>query len=170
MNFRKEIKKVVCSMLILLVSFILVMEDKVYSSGIDDPIILQPTNNQYIELKAVRAFEFSKEDFQITMQVWVHGLETTGFTVRLNYDNSILQPSSFEDNTITTDSTKFFRFSNGLEVNMDMLSINEDESTMLLLAAVKDYEETENPYIVEKEGIGKVLDGTGTDRSNGRRN
>lgn len=163
MNLEKQIKKIVCSALIILISFILVMNKEVYSSDLDNPIILEPTDNQYLELRAIRANEIDGADYQIILELWAHGIETTGFTFRLGFDSTILSPSSLEDNSYTDDSFEFFRFENGLENNMDSLGIAEDESTLLFMVGLLNDSTEENQYIVEKDGIGKVLDSTTED-------
>lgn len=163
MNFEKQIKKMVCIVLIVLISFILAMNQEVYSSDLSNPIVLEPTDSQYIELRAVRSNEIEGADYQILIELWAHGLETTGFTFRLGFDSSILQTSSLEDNSYTDDYLEYFKFENNLENNMDNLGIATDESTLLFMASVLPNEEVENQYIVEKEGIGKVLDSTDED-------
>lgn len=162
MSFKKQIKRLVCSMLIILISFILAMNKEVYSS-LDNPVILEPSDSQKIELRAVRVNELESNDYQILMQLWAHDLETKGFTIRIAFDSTIMKLSSLDGNTYTDDYTQYFRFENELGNNMDALGISEDESTLLFMTSLlTDGEMTgENPYIVEKEGIGKVLDSTG---------
>jgi len=147
----------------LLISFILAMNKEVYSSSLDEPIILEPSDSQYLELRAIRVNELDGKDYQVILELWAHGLETTGFTFRLGFDGTILQPSSIEDNSYTDDYLEYFQFENGLGNNMDAFGISDDESTMLFMVGVLDDEETENKYIVEKAGVGKVLDSTQED-------
>lgn len=164
MSFKQQIKKIVCYMLIILISFILAMNKEVYSS-LDNPVILEPTDNQYIELRAIRVNEIEGKDYQIMMQLWAHGLETKGFTFRIKFDGTVMKPSNIIDNNYTDDNLEYFEFSNELANNMDTIGIPEDESSLLFLTSLLSDEEMtqENPYIVEKDGIGKVLDSTGED-------
>lgn len=41
----------------------------------DDPNLLMPTDDQYLELKAVQAKEVSGQNKQVIMQLWGHNLE-----------------------------------------------------------------------------------------------
>lgn len=163
MSLKEQIKKLVCIMLIMLISFILAMNQEVYSSSLEDPIILEPTDSQYLELRAIRVNEIEGADYQVIMQLWAHGLETTGFTFRLGFDETILQPSSLVDNSYTDDNLEYFEFENGLENHMDALGTSEESSSMLFMVSLLNNSESDNQYIVEKEGVGKVLDSTTED-------
>lgn len=163
MKLKEQIKKIVCIILIMLCSFILTTSKEVYSSSIDNPIILEPTDGQYLELRAIRVNEIEGEDYQVILELWSHGLETTGFTFRLGFDSTVLQPSSLLDNSYTDDNLEYFEFANGLENDMDALGISEDESTLLFMVGMLNNEDSENSNIVDKDGVGKVLDSTSED-------
>lgn len=163
MSLKEQIKKLVCIMLIMLISFILAMNKEVYSSSLEDPIILEPTDSQYLELRAIRVNEIEGADYQVILQLWAHGLETTGFTFRLGFDETVLQPSSLVDNSYTDDSLEYFEFANGLENYIDALGTSEESSSMLFMVSLLNNSESDNQYIVEKEGVGKVLDSTTED-------
>ena len=154
MKTKKQINKILCFILILS------MGSRIYSSNINEPIVLTPTNKQYMEVRAKRVKEIGEENYQVIAQLWVHGLETTGFSIRLDTQNEQLKPSNFESNEYTTNIEEYFKFENELQPHITMLSIPEDENAVLLIGSVNPDVETENQYIVEKEGVGKLLDST----------
>lgn len=184
MKIRNQIKKAVIILLIILISFILAMDKEVYSSTLDNPIVLEPTDNQYIELRAVRVNEIEGNDYQVLLEWWAHGLETSGFSIRLGYDSSVLKPSNLEDNSYYTEDISqqessnessndipgYFQFENGLEKSMDILGMQKDESTIKLIIGMMSPtidSENESQYIKEKDGV-KVLDSSTEDVLIGR--
>lgn len=156
MKFKKTItKKIACFILIAIISFVSILNVKVYASS-TDPTPLVPKDNQYIELRAVTVKELDGKDYQLIMQVWAHNLKMKGFTFRIQFDNSVMKPSSLEANEYSEENSEedmtfapeYFKFENGLENNMDATGYYKDGTLQLFISLLPDeYMTATNPYI-----------------------
>ena len=120
---------------------------------------VNPTENQYFELRAVNVENVEGQNKQVIMELWGHDIEFKGLDVRFAYDNTKLQPSNIETNEITEKASEYFRFENefqnSFKNSLDMFAFSDENIIQSIISFNPPVEESE--HIIEKEGIGKVV-------------
>ena len=82
--------------------------------------------------------------------------------MRFSYDNTKLQPSSIESNVITDDETQYFKFENEFENVLEMFTIPDDAGENVIRGIISfNPPVVESEHIIEKDGIGKVVNTDG---------
>lgn len=120
---------------------------------------VNPEDNQYFELRAVKIENVEGQNKQVIMELWGHDIEFKGLDVRFAYDNTKLQPSNIDTNEITEKASEYFRFENefqnAFKNSLDMFAFSDENIIESVISFNPPVEESE--HIIEKEGIGKVV-------------
>ena len=82
---------------------------------------IQPTDDQYLELRAVSVDDVSGQNKQVIMELWSHNLDYKGFEVTFAFDDTLLQTSNFNTNAITDDETEYFKFESEFNSKVDII-------------------------------------------------
>lgn len=82
--------------------------------------------------------------------------------MRFSYDSTKLQPSNLQTNEITTDETEYFKFEDEFKDSLELFTIPYD-GTGEGIRAVTSFNPpvTATEHIIDKEGIGKVINTDG---------
>ena len=95
-----------------------------------DHVVLEPTENQFLELKAVSVDEVDGQNSQVIMELWGHNLQFKGFDVRFSYDSDKIKLSNKETNqilsTITGNQDQFFTFENEFTGKLEATAFTYD--------------------------------------------
>ena len=65
--------------------------------------LVEPTENQFFELRAVKVTNIEGKDKQVIFELWAHEIEFKGFDVRFSYDGTHFAPSNITTNDYTDD-------------------------------------------------------------------
>lgn len=85
-----------------------------------------------------------------------------GFDVRFSYDSTKLQPSSLTTNEITDDEMMYFQFEEEFQDCLEMFTIPYDGNGDGIRGIISFYPPvTESDHIIDKDGIGKVVNTDG---------
>lgn len=114
------VKKLI-AMLVIIASIFTVFPIAVNADGTN--VVLDPTDNQYLELRATDVTEVEGQNRQVIFQLWAHNLEFKGFQVRFSYDSDKVTPSNIETNEPTDDSDEYFKFENEFEGRLDFFAL-----------------------------------------------
>ena len=123
---------------------------------------VEPTEDQFLELRAVSVTQVSGQNKQVIMELWGNNVEFKGFDVRFAYDSTKLQPSNMNTNEITDDASLFFDFVDEFKNCLSMFTLpvsGEESGVRAIVSFSPPVEEAE--HIIEKEGIGKVVNTDG---------
>ncbi len=163
-TINKKINKIFTIIVICIVLIITNVNSVSFAKGPTN--LVEPEENQYLELKAVEIKELEtaggEKEQQLIMELWGNNLEFKGFNVRFSYDTTKVNLSSLQTNEEITNidsmSNQYFKFENEFENALDFTQISEQ-------IGIVDITVTFNPpintteHIVDKgEGIGKVVD------------
>lgn len=89
-------------------------------------------------------------------------LNLSGFDVRFSYDSTKLQPSSLVTNEVTNDIKQYFNFEPEFSNSLNIFTISYDAEGNGIRAVVSFKPPVaESEHIIEKDGIGKVVNTTG---------
>lgn len=121
---------------------------------------IEPTENQYIEFRAISMQEIDGKDKQLIVEVWSYGLDLKGFDIRYQYDDSVISHSDINTNEYSDDETEFFEYSNSNEEILELFTIPDDSATRMIVSLLPEEDRTgTNEKIVDRgEQIGEVLD------------
>ncbi len=132
-----------------------------------DHVVLEPTENQFLELKAVSVDEVDGQNSQVIMELWGHNLQFKGFDVRFSYDSDKIKLSNKETNqilsTITGNQDQFFTFENEFTGKLEATAFTYDGPGEGLRFNIAFDEPTETSHIKNKDGLGYVIDTTTED-------
>lgn len=151
-------------LIFLLINMILIFKcNFVLATETDITIEDEPTENQFLELRAISVTEVEGQNKQVLMELWGNNVEFKGFDVRFAYDSTKLNPSNIETNEITSDKNLYFKFEQEFadSLNMFTIPINSSETGIRAIVSFKP-PVTESEHIIEKEGIGKVVNTNGS--------
>lgn len=127
-------------------------------AGDTDQSILEPSSDQYFELRGTTVKEVTGQNKQLIMELWGYNIDFKGFDVRFSYDETKFSPSNIETNVATTDETEYFKFedefSNSLEL-FDVGYTGDGEGFRWVTSFNPPV--TESEHIIEKDGIGKIV-------------
>lgn len=87
-------------------------------------------------------------------------MNLSGFDVRFSYDSTKIQPSSIETNEVTDDELSYFKLEEEFAQCMEFFTIPYDEDVIEGTLSF-DPPVTESDHIIDKEGIGKVINTNG---------
>ncbi len=132
-----------------------------------DHVVLNPTENQYLELRAVSVEEVEGQNLQVMMELRGHNIEFKGFDVRLSYDSEKIKLSNKDTNeilsTITGNQDEFFTFEDEFIGKLEATAFAYDGPGEGLRFNVAFDEPSVTTHIKNKEGIGYVVDTTSGD-------
>lgn len=92
---------------------------------------IQPTNNQYLEMRAVSVDNVSGQNQQVMFELWSHNLDFKGFNVTFEYDETKFQTSNISTNVITDDETQFFAFESEFANKLDLFVTPDSRGNVL---------------------------------------
>lgn len=105
--------------LIVLMILFVAGTNKVYA----ETTTILPTEDQYLELRAVEVRNVSGQNQQVVMELWSHNLDYKGFEVTFAFDETLLQTSNIETNVPTDDESLYFKFENEFNNKIDLFSV-----------------------------------------------
>ena len=126
-------------------------------------IDIVPTDDQYFELRAVEVKEVAGQNKQVIMELWGNNLETKGFDVRFTYDKSKIMPSKLQTNEVISNDAVYLEFEvefkNCLDFSTFAFDIDGEgiRSSLFFNPPI-----LESEHIVEKPGVGKIIDTKGS--------
>lgn len=100
-----------------------------------DDNIIEPNEEQYIELRATDIKEVTGQGRQVTFEVWAHNIQFNGFTFRFAYPEG-LTPSNLETNEETDDELEFFKFEEEFKDYLEIFTIPYDKRERVMMAIV----------------------------------
>lgn len=128
-----------------------------------DSTTIEPTTNQYIELRATKIKDVEGNGKQVIFELWGHDIKFKGFDVRFSYDGNIFSTSNLITNEECDDETQYFAFENEFVDNLDIFSVpytgNTDAGIRLVLSLNPPV--TESEHIKNDENLGTIIDTTG---------
>jgi len=92
---------------------------------------IQPTEDQYLELRAVSIDDVAGQNKQVIMELWSHNLDYKGFEVTFAYDDTLFQTSNINTNAITDDETEYFKFENEFNNKVDLFVVGGTSANVL---------------------------------------
>lgn len=84
--------------------------------------------------------------------------------MRFSYDSTKINPSSIQTNQVTTDETEYFAFEDKFKDVLEMFTIPDDNGSNVIRGIFSfdpPITSTDNEHIVDKDGIGKVINTDG---------
>lgn len=156
----KAINKRIVRKLIIVASivalFVSILPIKVHAETSN---VLTPTEEQYLELRAVTVTDKAGQNKQVIMELWGHNLQFKGFTVRFSFDDTKIEPSNFTTNEITYDSDEYFKFEDEFDGKLDFFSTGYTGEGAGIEATVSlDPPVSTSSHIKYAEGIGNYID------------
>lgn len=148
-----------------LIVIILILANLIFSCSFvfaADTTEVQPTADQYLELRAVSVTNVENQNKQVIMELWGNNVEFKGFDVRFAYDSTNLKPSNITTNEITDDIEQYFKFEDEFINTLSIFTIpvsGEESGVRAIVSFSPPVEDSE--HIIEKEGIGKVVNTDG---------
>lgn len=124
--------------------------------------VIKPKDNQYLELRTVEVKEVEGENKQVIMELWANNLQLKGFDIYFSYDHTKLQPSVIETNEITEEEKEYFRFEEEFKEALELFTIPTGKNGEIRGVVTYNPPIEETEHIVEKAGIGKVIDSKGS--------
>lgn len=123
-----------------------------------DEIPLQPTENQYLEMRATSIKEVTGQDKQVIFKLIGHNLDFKGFDVRFSYDGTIFKTSNIETNVPTDDEKEFCKLESEFSSCTEFFTVEyTGEGTGIRGVFSFNPPVNETEHIKEKDGIGKVI-------------
>lgn len=92
---------------------------------------IQPTDEQYLELRAVSVDDVAGQNKQVIMELWSHNLDYKGFEVTFEFDNTKFQTSNFNTNAITDDESEYFKFESEFNSKVDLFVVGGTSANVL---------------------------------------
>ena len=126
-------------------------------------IDIVPTDDQYFELRAVEVKEVAGQNKQVIMELWGNNLETKGFDVRFTYDKTKIMPSKLQTNEVISNDAVYLEFEDEFKNCLDFSTFAFDidgegiRSSLFFNPPI-----LESEHIVEKPGVGKIIDTKGS--------
>lgn len=84
--------------------------------------------------------------------------------MRFSYDSTKINPSSIQTNQVTTDETEYFQFEDKFKDVLEMFTIPDDNGSNVIRGIFSfdpPITSTDNEHIVDKDGVGKVINTDG---------
>lgn len=148
-------KKLLC---IILICIQLILTIAIVNAANTDESILEPSDEQYFELRATNVKQVLGQNKQVIMELWGYNIDFKAFDVRFCYDGDKFTPSNIETNVITTDETEYFKFEDEFSSSLELFDVGyTGEGNGFRWVTSFNPPVTESEHIIEKEGIGKVV-------------
>lgn len=123
-----------------------------------DANCLTPADDQYLELRAAEVRDVEGQNKQIIMELWGHNLEFKGADFRFTYDRTKIETSSLLTNVPTSDVEQYFKFEDEFTDALELFELDYDETGDGMRGWLAfNPPLTESEHIVDKTGIGKVI-------------
>lgn len=126
--------------------------------------LVEPTENQFFELRAVKVTNIEGKDKQVIFELWAHEIEFKGFDVRFSYDGTHFAPSNITTNEYTDDETEFFKFESEFSDCMELFTVPYTGTSTGGMRAVVSFNPpiSESEHIKNKENVGMIVDSSGS--------
>lgn len=126
--------------------------------------LVEPTENQFFELRAVKVTNIEGKDKQVIFELWAHEIEFKGFDVRFSYDGTHFAPSNINTNEYTDDETEFFKFESEFSDCLELFTVPYTGTSTGGMRAVVSFNPpiSESEHIKNKENVGMIVDSSGS--------
>ena len=126
--------------------------------------LVEPTENQFFELRAVKVTNIEGRDKQVIFELWAHEIEFKGFDVRFSYDGTHFAPSNITTNDYTDDETEFFKFESEFSDCLELFTVPYTGTSTGGMRAVVSFNPpiSESEHIKNKENVGMIVDSSGS--------
>lgn len=126
--------------------------------------LVEPTENQFFELRAVKVTNIEGKDKQVIFELWAHEIEFKGFDVRFSYDGTHFAPSNITTNDYTDDETEFFKFESEFSDCLELFTVPYTGTSTGGMRAVVSFNPpiSESEHIKNKENVGMIVDSFGS--------
>lgn len=159
---REEINKTTKRALIFLDTLLLALVVQLGVLLATNENIIMPEQNQYLEFRAVEVREVEGQNKQVIMELWANNLELKGFDIHFSYDATKLQPSILQTNEITGKETEYFQFEQEFKDVLELFTVPTGKEGEIRGVVTFNPPVNETEHIIEKAGIGKVIDSQGS--------
>lgn len=126
--------------------------------------LVEPTEDQFFELRAVKVTNIEGKDKQVIFELWAHEIEFKGFDVRFSYDGTHFAPSNITTNDYTDDETEFFKFESEFSDCLELFTVPYTGTSTGGMRAVVSFNPPilESEHIKNKENVGMIVDSSGS--------
>lgn len=126
--------------------------------------LVEPTEDQFFELRAVKVTNIEGKDKQVIFELWAHEIEFKGFDVRFSYDGTHFAPSNITTNDYTDDETEFFKFESEFSDCLELFTVPYTGTSTGGMRAVASFNPpiSESEHIKNKENVGMIVDSSGS--------
>ena len=126
--------------------------------------LVEPTEDQFFELRAVKVTNIEGKDKQVIFELWAHEIEFKGFDVRFSYDGTHFAPSNITTNEYTDDETEFFKFESEFSDCLELFTVPYTGTSTGGMRAVVSFNPpiSESEHIKNKENVGMIVDSSGS--------
>ena len=126
--------------------------------------LVEPTEDQFFELRAVKVTNIEGKDKQVIFELWAHEIEFNGFDVRFSYDGTHFAPSNITTNDYTDDETEFFKFESEFSDCLELFTVPYTGTSTGGMRAVVSFNPpiSESEHIKNKENVGMIVDSSGS--------
>lgn len=126
--------------------------------------LVEPIENQFFELRAVKVTNIEGKDKQVIFELWAHEIEFKGFDVRFSYDGTHFAPSNITTNDYTDDETEFFKFESEFSDCLELFTVPYTGTSTGGMRAVVSFNPpiSESEHIKNKENVGMIVDSSGS--------
>ena len=126
--------------------------------------LVEPTEDQFFELRAVKVTNVESKDKQVIFELWAHEIEFKGFDVRFSYDGTHFAPSNITTNDYTDDETEFFKFESEFSDCLELFTVPYTGTSTGGMRAVVSFNPpiSESEHIKNKENVGMIVDSSGS--------
>lgn len=154
----QHIKKMSKRNSILLVILGMLLGCIMYVTVVQASEVIEPTSDQYLELRAVQVIENEDGNNQLIMELWGNELEFKGVDFRISYDSTKVNPSNLSTNEVTANKDLYFQFEEEFKDCLELFTYSYDgEGTGISGTIAFNPPVAESEHIIEKEGVGKVV-------------
>lgn len=126
--------------------------------------LVEPTENQFFELRAVKVTNIEGKDKQVIFELWAHEIKFKGFDVRFSYDGTHFAPSNITTNEYTDDENEFFKFESEFSDCLELFTVPYTGTSTGGMRAVVSFNPpiSESEHIKNKENVGMIIDSSGS--------
>lgn len=126
--------------------------------------LVEPTEDQFFELRAVKVTNIEGKDKQVIFELWAHEIEFKGFDVRFSYDGTHFAPSNITTNDYTDDETESFKFESEFSDCLELFTVPYTGTSTGGMRAVVSFNPpiSESEHIKNKENVGMIVDSSGS--------
>lgn len=126
--------------------------------------LVEPTKDQFFELRAVKVTNIDGKDKQVIFELWAHEIEFKGLDVRFSYDGTHFAPSNITTNEYTDDEIEFFKFETEFSDCLELFTVPYTGTSTGGMRAVVSFNPpiSESEHIKNKENVGMIVDSSGS--------